>query len=422
MAHEGEAIAIVGGGLAGLRAAYTLEQLGYSPVIFEASERIGGRVKSDHLDGFTLDHGFQVILSSYSEIFSLLPKKEFELSYFPSGAMIQHHGEWISLLNPIRDPEKMVFGKEPFFFDFLKLSKLYLKQKLQSEQRLTPDPQPRSTWDLLKEIGLSDPFIEEALRPFFAAIFFDPDLFTSSFAFQRILPFFIEGKVGLAKKGIETLPLGLAKKLTKTKIHLHVRIEKIEKGKLYTESKEEIETDWIILATDLNSTRTFIPTLVGRETKSMTCLYFAIEEGVIEPAPFLYLEGDRKKPINNFCFNSLVQLSYAPAGKLLLSAVVINPTWQKNPLLQQAVIEQLCAYFNTAANKWEHIKTYAISHALPDQSRPPFYHGKYCFDREKRIYLCGEAVDPPSFNDALASGRRVAEVLHDAICNQKISR
>jgi protoporphyrinogen oxidase len=419
MAHEAELIAIVGAGLSGLRAAYTLEALGYSPIIFEAADRIGGRVKSDHYNGFILDHGFQVVLSSYSEIFSLFSKKELELGFFPSGAMIQHNGEWLSLLNPIRDPEKLVFGKEPFFFDFLKLSKLYLKQKLQSDQRLTPDPQPTSIWDLLNQTGISEAFIEEALRPFFAAIFFDPDLFTSSLAFRRILPFFIEGKAGLPKKGIEILPMGLAKKLTKTQIRLNAKIEKIEKGKLYLASGEHFLADWIILATDLHSTAQFIPLLSERQTKSVTCLYFAIDEGLVEPAPFLYLDGDRKKPINNFCFNNLVQLSYAPEGKLLVSTVVINSTWQKNSNLEAAAVEQLSSYFNTDQRKWEHLQTYRIAHALPDQSRPPFYHGKYYFDREKRIFLCGEAVDSASFNDALASGRRAAELLHEEICQSK---
>jgi protoporphyrinogen oxidase len=412
MPTDGQIITIVGAGLAGLSAAYALEKLGYSPIIFEASDRIGGRAKTDHIDGFVLDHGFHVILSSFNEVFSVVSKQDLELGFFPSGAMIQHNGEWISVLNPIRDPEKMVFRKEHFFFDFLKLSKLYLAQKMQSDQRMMPDPQPPSIWDLLNKAGLSVEFIEEAVRPFLAGIFFDPNMHSSSYAFKRIFTYFIEGKPGLPKKGIEALPRSLAKKLTTSRIKLQTKVEKIEKGKLHLSTGEIFSTDWILLATDLHATSSFYPLLSERQVKAATCLYFALDEGLIEPAPFLYLDGTPNQPINNFCFNNLVQLSYAPEGKLLLSVVVVHAAWQKNPDLQDAVVNQLCTYFNVSAKKWQHLKTYAIDHALPDQSRPPFFHGKYCFDREKRIYLCGETVDPPSFNDAITSGKKAAEILH----------
>ncbi|MEL6926508.1 MAG: oleate hydratase, partial [Bacteroidota bacterium] len=56
-------IIIVGAGLAGLTAANYLQQKGHEVKILEASDRVGGRVKTDQHEGFLLDHGFQVFLT-----------------------------------------------------------------------------------------------------------------------------------------------------------------------------------------------------------------------------------------------------------------------------------------------------------------------------------------------------------------------
>ena len=60
-------IYIVGAGLSGLVAALELEKSGFEPVILEASDRVGGRMKTDEVDGFRLDHGFQVLNTAYPE-------------------------------------------------------------------------------------------------------------------------------------------------------------------------------------------------------------------------------------------------------------------------------------------------------------------------------------------------------------------
>jgi phytoene dehydrogenase-like protein len=60
-------VTIIGAGIAGLTAAVYLQRQGHKVQILEASERAGGRIKTDLVEGFKLDNGFQVLLTAYPE-------------------------------------------------------------------------------------------------------------------------------------------------------------------------------------------------------------------------------------------------------------------------------------------------------------------------------------------------------------------
>jgi phytoene dehydrogenase-like protein len=58
-------ILVIGGGVAGLVCARTLHRKGYEVTLIEADDGLGGRVRSDRVEGFTLDRGFQVLFTAY---------------------------------------------------------------------------------------------------------------------------------------------------------------------------------------------------------------------------------------------------------------------------------------------------------------------------------------------------------------------
>lgn len=65
---DGQAdVIVVGAGVAGLSCAVTLAQRGVTPVVLEASDGVGGRVRTDVVDGFLLDRGFQIFLTGKSK-------------------------------------------------------------------------------------------------------------------------------------------------------------------------------------------------------------------------------------------------------------------------------------------------------------------------------------------------------------------
>ena len=96
-------IYIVGAGVSGLVAAQVLENKGYHPIILEASDRAGGRVKTDIKKGFQLDHGFQVLLSSYPAAQKYLDFKALKLQKLKPGAVIFKNGKQQVIGDPLRD-------------------------------------------------------------------------------------------------------------------------------------------------------------------------------------------------------------------------------------------------------------------------------------------------------------------------------
>ena len=57
-------IAIIGGGISGLAAAFELSQRGLPFRLFEASSRAGGLIRTEHRDGFTIDAAADSMLAA----------------------------------------------------------------------------------------------------------------------------------------------------------------------------------------------------------------------------------------------------------------------------------------------------------------------------------------------------------------------
>ena len=101
-------VVIVGAGLAGLVAARTLGLNGIDSVILESSDGVGGRVRSDIVDGFVLDRGFQVLLTGYPEIHRHLDIDALNLRAFEPGALVWREGKGTVVGDPFRRPRTLV--------------------------------------------------------------------------------------------------------------------------------------------------------------------------------------------------------------------------------------------------------------------------------------------------------------------------
>lgn len=376
---------------------------------------------TERVEGHLLDKGFQVLLTSYPEVKKLMRLYEINPEKFLSGINVYYRNKWYPLYNPLKHPLSVWQNRRsPFvsFADMVKLSSLYLKMALKSQ---TPyfEPSRLTALAFLREHGISDLFIDTVVRPFFGGTSLDPALKMPDDMFLWILHFFMEGNAVLPRQGMRGLVRNLLSKLSATTFRYHTPVRAVHGQTIYLEEGEEVSCDKIVIATDVLQAHQFISSLPEMKMRGMTTLYFTVDATVFKepPLPMLHLngEGEGSGPINHLAFNSVVQPTYAPAEKVLVSATVISKKWQGAYDLVEAVTDQLSRWFKIESGAWRHLRTYAIEHALPDQSAPPPLQGCYQIDRYPDICLCGEYVDHASINGALGSGRRAADVVHESI-------
>jgi len=205
-------IHIIGAGISGLISATVLEQNGFSPVIIEATDSIGGRVKTDIVDGYQLDHVFQVLLTAYPAALKYLNFESLELQRFMPGATIYKDGKQTTIGDPLRDVSLLfstLFSGIGSFSDKIKILKLNRRLKKKTVSNIFADKE-QSTFSYLVDLGFSLKMIEDFFTPFFSGIFLENKLETSSRMFEFVYKMFGEGYASLPKAGIGAIPKQLS--------------------------------------------------------------------------------------------------------------------------------------------------------------------------------------------------------------------
>jgi protoporphyrinogen oxidase len=394
-------VLIIGAGLSGLSLAFHLEKKGIHPIICDKASAVGGRIRTDHFNGFTLDRGFQVILSSYEEVNTLFPKNTLgEKHYFASGAFIRLNNAFVKFKNPLKN-----FTLFPLFASDLKKLTFFLIKNtflFQKESSL-------STKELIETLNLSNAFVKNFLHPFLSGIFLDTSLRVDSSLFLKRLKQFTFGSAYLPTKGMQTLPKALVKKLKETEILLNSHVMNLNYKTALLESGQMIGADRIVIATDAPDMKKLIGPIKIPESCSLTNLYFSLDKKVLTPEPYLYLNGE-EGPINNLSFNNLIDETLSPSDKHLISVTVIDPFYRSQENLPLKVREQICRWFQIKEGL-EFLRMYEIAHALPSQERREELSG-YRLAKNPYVYICNELVGEASINGALKTARLVADEIY----------
>ena len=405
MKQKSPSIHIIGGGISGLIAARVLEEHGLSATIIEATDRLGGRVKTDVVDGYSLDHGFQVLLTAYPAAKKYLDFDALALQEFLPGSAIFKNGKQKIIGDPLRNLSLLLptlFSGIGTVNDKLKILALNRRLKKKSIQNIFAEKE-QTTRVYLENIGFSEAIITNFFTPFFSGIFLENKLDTSSRMFEFVYKMFGEGNAALPKDGIQAIPKQLFEKLKSTTIIFNTKVKSVENGSIKLESGETLKSNFTIIATQASG---LVSNLKNQATlwKSCDTLYFEVAKREIKK-PLIGLIAMHNALINNIFYHTSLQTS-ATATKELLSVTVIDRQNLTNKQLVTEVQKELKELCNIDSCTF--IKQYNIPMALPNLQDIQYEMLPSETRLTETIFLAGDTQLNGSLNAAMIAGERAA--------------
>jgi phytoene dehydrogenase-like protein len=407
-------VVIVGAGLAGLCCARRLFQCGKSFQILEASDGVGGRLRTDEVDGFLLDRGFQIYLTAYPEGRRVLDLEELDLCCFKREALIWYRGRFHAIADPRQAPLTAVRSLgNPIgtLRDKWRLG-LLAWDLLDDKPDEGSGREERLTLDLLRwNAGFSEAMIDRFWRPFLGSAFLESKLVTSSRFFRFLMQKVLTGDAALPARGMRAIPEQIAARLPQGSVLLNRRVERVEKGKLTLTGGSEIISRSIVIATEgPEAARLIGSDLQPTASRGATTLYYATQRPPLKE-PLLMLDGENKGPVNNLAVMSAATPTYAPPGTALISASVIGVPDEPDERLDFRARNQLGEWFGPDVARWRLLRVYRIAHARPDMTAGSLDPPQRPVRIYPGLYVCGDHRDNGSIDGAMASGFRAAQTL-----------
>lgn len=377
-------VIVIGAGLAGLSAAIALQNEGVDVTVLESSDRPGGRVTSDVIDGYICDRGFQLINANYPEIKALAIMKDIDFVTASSVIEMARNDTRIRIGDPRKAPLSVFNSETGTLIEKTRLIKYLLIRK-----------NVASVGEDLKANGLGKTY-ERVLRPFLTGVFLADPLIVNAESGRTAIKQFIKGKIGLPAQGCREFSEALAARVKS--IEYGVQVNSIKKNRVKT-SRGSYEADAIIVATDATTAAqlldlTDVPQLVG-----CTTWYHSTSQSPTQSASLIVDSQNRGPLVNTMVISNMVP-SYAPAGKSLISSTSILPATESE------VRRHLSILYGVDTRKWKLVAKYEIPSALPLPTlQSAALSGAHVRDS---IYIAGDYKSAPSQNGALLSGRLAA--------------
>ena len=371
-----KSVVVVGAGLAGLTCAIYLQRSGASVTVLESSDRAGGRVKTDSVNGFLFDHGFQVINPSYSEIKRLDALSGLEFCEIFNDLRIVHEsGEMKIGLSHLAKTLKIGSLSEK-----VSLAKFLLS----SSKNKTFGESGEKFHSIYSQV----------LSPFLRGVFLtSPDQVRSDIA-SEIMRSFVFGRPGIPQGGVGQFSEKLAEQVLDLK--LNFQVDEVKQGSVRG-NFGKIDCNEVVVATDLTTAAQMLDLGEIPKTLSSTTWYHSTIEEIPDAN---YLALDPKSPIVNSLVISKVSDIYAPAGVNLLSSTTLAP------ISESEVRKELSKIWKGDTRNWDLAARYEIKQSLP--LRTDLEDLNRVSKISEGIYIAGDHRSVPSQNGAMRSGRRTA--------------
>ena len=408
-------VAIVGAGLAGLCCARELCARGIDAHVYEASDAVGGRVRTDEVDGFRLDRGFQVFLTAYPEAQRVLDYDALDLRAFDPGAQIWLGDGFDHIGDPLRRPSTLwptLTAGVGGLADKVRVLGLRRAVTRPSLDALWRRPEITTEAALRERYGFSERMIDRFFRPFLGGVFLDRELTASSRSFEFYFRMFGRGDAAVPARGMQAIPEQIASLLPDGALHLNARVATAEPTRIALAGGETIEARAVVVATEAPEAATLLPGFDALPSRSTVCIYWAADDAPSRER-LLMLDGTGSGPVNNVQVMSNVAREYAPDGAALISASVLGHPVQTDDALVAEARDQLRGWFGDTVDAWRTLRVDRVLHALPDLRSLDPPERSVLWDNG--VYVAGDHRSNASINGAMVSGRHAAEAVGAAL-------
>ncbi len=407
-------VVVVGAGLAGLACARRLAGRGLDVRVLEASDAVGGRVRTDHVDGFTLDRGFQVLNTGYPELPRVVDLDSLALKEFDASVVVLLDGERVTLSNPLQHPASLprlaalpVGGLKGRVSTGLYAG---LCLALSTDRlRAREDLSAAEAW---RRAGIPPDLVNGILRPFFSGVLLEQSMSSSRRFTDLMIRMFALGRSTVPAGGMQRLPEALAAALPEDMVQLDTPVTRVDSRWVETPAGR-VNARAVVVATDgWAAGDLLVDRLEPPEPRGVTTLYHSAP-AFPEASGTLRLDAE-SSPLANSIAISCAAPDYAPPGRVLVSTSMVHgsvPEDLDGPVVRRA----LGRLHGTDATGWELVAVYDLPHALPGMPAPHRMRSPARLPwAEDAVYLAGDHRDTSSIQGALVSGRRAADaVLED---------
>lgn len=410
-------VIVIGAGLAGLTCAKVLAEGGAEVVVLEASDGVGGRVRTDEKDGFLLDRGFQVYFTSYPVSRRHLDHESLDLRTFDPGALLRRGREETVLSDPLRDPKALVpslLSGAATFSDKLRTLRLGVASVAEGTESVSGVNGERdvSSLEYLRAQGFSNLFIDGFFRPFYGGIFLDRSLSTSSRVLRFTFKMLATGRTTVPARGIGRIPEQLASHLPEGAVRLNspvgVLLREGERVVGAEAGGEAEEADRVVVATEAPSAAGLTGAPVPEGAVGQICAYYRTDRPI--GGKKIMLNSEKDPFVNNAVQISNVSPLYAPRGEHLLSVVSLAGFELSDEEVFRRGVADVSRWY--PGLDLEPLAVYRVPYSQFDQ--PPGIHGRLPGNRTDTpgLVLAGDYTEDSSINGSMLSGEKAAmEVL-----------
>lgn len=414
MSDLNQKVVIAGAGIAGLSAGIYLKRAGYTNITYvEASDKPGGRLRTDIIDGYTLNRGFSLINTQYKYLSEIVDIGKLDLKYLKQGALVMKRGQLKRITSPFKRSlfvMRILMSDLGSFKDKVRMIKKRIELDQTTEEEIF-EKYELKTSSYLRKKGFSSHIIHDFFKPYFSAFTKEEELSSSRRLFDYLFSIHVRGKNGLPAKGIESVVEQMVSTLNEARFIFNTEVTDFKDNQVYLSNGSPIDCDIFIIATEQNQLY-FKFKQGAREMphRSSTCMYFSADKKPFMDA-MICVNANDPKLINNLIVITNISESFAPKNKELICVTLNGMARADDSVLENETKNELQKAFGDQVLNWKLLKIYRTEFALPNQDTVFGKRRILELRLDKNIYACGDHLLYGTKDAAVKSGKMVAEII-----------